>query len=512
MYDPDSIWRGIRVEDMCKHICVLAMPGSFKSTLIRHLMILLFKLSIPAIVFEPGKRESRTMKAMVCPDDPDVARFCQAIRVYTPGDENISPLRMDSLDMCLGIPTSQKIANMVSDICASGDYFDPLPQIIYEALSQDYFCYQYCNGPKPNIACIYKRCIELLSIRYGPEVRDNLIGALESRLSKWGNGYSATGRVFRCGQNIPSIESLVIGHNIIELAALGDSDFPFVTLQLLQAVKDYLGSTPWPDKSKPRLVLILEESHRFFPNLSEGNMSEKVATFITNMLQEMRSLGVAIILVDQTPSALPVSVLKATATKLVGRQVYGPDRQTMTDCMMLNEHQRDDLAHLSPGEFYLFAESFPRAVKIRVPNIYQKISIPFADELLGEKILEHISNDHWFLDCRHQRITAELKLLATEIEGFSKTAVNLISTVLGLLSIVGESNRQSLAARSAKLYKQIENVLQQFHKNHLIPLAGLDNNTVYVEPHKSFRDHLLCRFETLETRLSGCRKILEKHN
>ncbi|MCP4708867.1 MAG: ATP-binding protein [Planctomycetes bacterium] len=240
-------------------------------------------------------------------------------------------------------------------------------------------------------------------------------------------------------------------------------------------------------------------------------MAEKGAEFITNMLQEMRALGVAIILIDQTPSALPVSVLKATATKLVGRQVEGHDRQIIVDCMMLTAHQRDDLTQLRPGDFYLFGESYPRAIKIRVPDIYQKISLPFADELLGEKILKHISKDKWFLDCQQERIFAELKLLATEIDGFFRKAENLMISAAELLLTAGGDDRPSFTGKIVKLCRVIDNLVQAFHKNRLLPLAGLDNNTVYVEPHKSFRDNILSQFETLKTRLSVCQAMLEKH-
>ena len=211
------------------------------------------------------------------------------------------------------------------------------------------------------------------------------------------------------------------------------------------------------------------------------------------------------------PPHLPVSVLKATATKVVGRQVYGPDRQILADCMMLNDSQRDNLAHLQPGEFYLIAESYPRAIKIRVPNIYQKISFPYADELLGEKLLEYISNDQWFIDCRDKRITAELKLLAQSINDFSIQADNLILAVKKMLSFTDSTEYRSLAGKSVKLCQKIKSQVQDFHKNRLIPLAGLDNDTIYKEPHKSFRAHLVSRFETIETRLNQSKEMLEKH-
>ncbi|RKY10544.1 MAG: hypothetical protein DRP56_00680 [Planctomycetota bacterium] len=500
---------GILLVDLCKHIFIGAMPGHFKSSLIRFILISLFKRAIPVIVFEPGKSEYRTMKAMTCSDDPDVSSLAQETRIYTPGDDRVSPIRIDPLARPEGMPDTQKIDNAVETICMSGDYFDPLPQIIYEALSTDYYRYRHKNGSKPHIGRLFEKCEKILFTRYGQEVRDNLIGALSSRLSKLSDGYSAMGRIFSCGENIPSTQSLLTGCTIIELKALGDSDFPLAVLLKLGAIRDAVEHTPWLDKSKPRLVIILEESHRFFANLSNKDLADKVAEAISNMLKELRALGISLFLVNQDP--LPRSILKATGTILVGRQIEGGDRQLIADCMMLSDIQRDSLAFLRPRDFFLFSESFSRAVKIRVPDIYQKISMPFADELAGERILPYIKNDKWFTDCREARITAELKLLGEKLYAFSVDAEKMYHDVIKTLSVAKKIKCEVLVRKAIHFDRQIEDSLCDFHKNYMVPLAGIDGNTDYAEHHEWFRVRCVDRFEKIEKRLIECQNKLKKY-
>lgn len=509
MFDRNGRWCGPRIVDTNKHTFVGAMPGHFKSSLIRFILIMLFKMGIATIVFEPGKSEYRTMKAMECPDDPDIAEFARQVRIFTPGNDNISPVRMSPLEKHDEISISRKNDNAVETICASGDYFDPLPQIIYEALSTEYFDNQYRGGPKPHIGRLFENCKGILARRYNQEVRDNLTGALSSRLSKIADGYSAMGRIFSCGENIPSTQSLLTGCTVIELSALGDSEFPFVVLMKLQQIRELVEHTPWPDKSKPRLVVILEEAHRFFQKTGDEKLDQMIADYITDMLNELRALGIAVFLVNQSP--LPVSVMKATGIKIIGRQVEGNDRQIIADCMMLSDIQRDSLAFLCPREFYLFCEGYPRAIKIEVPNLYEKISMPFADELVGQKILPFIENDTWFTDCRDARITAELKLLSEKLREFSQKADGLYVGVRNIVSSANKTRRQELVRKAVQLDRQITEIVRNFHKNYLIPLAGIDNNTVYLEPHRTFRNDLVDGFKRTKSRLDKCREILKKY-
>ena len=503
---------GIRLDDLCKHMFVTAMSGSYKTTLMIAIEICLCKNDINFMIMEPAKTEYRGSKAMTCQDDPEIAKIAKKIKLLTPGNDKISPICLDSLWLASSMSQSQKIDNQKGVICASGDYFDPLPQLIYEALTLVFYNYNYKYGPKPHIKHIYQQCLKLLESRYGPEARDNLIGALKSRMDSLSNGYSSIGRIFSCGENIPSIQSLVNSCSIMELAALGDNEMPFYALNIMQLVREELSSTKWLDRTKPRFVFILEESHRFFPGISGGETAMKVKEYIDNMLVELRALGVAVILVDQSPSAMPPEVIRATATKCVGREVEASDRQIMTDCMMLTPEQQDRLALLRPGEFYLFSELYPRAVKIRVPCIYKKISIPFADELLDDEILNYISKEKWFKDLRTERIKAELKLLATELMNLHENEKNLEAEMKKFILAISGLDKNVCRKIAANLINKTQNILTDFHKNYLIPLAGIDNGTIYSSPHKAFRNSLISQYELIEQRLDNCCRKLEKYS
>ncbi len=85
--------RGIELDQLVKHMSILGMPGSGKTTAIFHLLLQLFGHDIPFIVFEPAKTEYRTLKTLNKHADKQARGLAQQLRLYTLGAETISPFR-----------------------------------------------------------------------------------------------------------------------------------------------------------------------------------------------------------------------------------------------------------------------------------------------------------------------------------------------------------------------------------------------------------------------------------
>src|SRR5262249_16324106 len=114
---------------------------------------------------------------------------------------------------------------------------------------------------------------------------------------------------------------------------------------LLITLREHLKSKP-PNRQL-RLAMVLEEAHNLVPatdhHAGEGEVDVKAEAtrYVTNMLAEMRALGLSILVVDQTPSAVSPFVMKSTNLKIAHRTVAKDDRETLTHGMLMDSAQQE---------------------------------------------------------------------------------------------------------------------------------------------------------------------------
>ncbi|MGB2987955.1 MAG: MerR family transcriptional regulator [Phycisphaerae bacterium] len=170
--------RGIPVQGLAKHLFVSGMPGSGKTTSIVHLLLQLSKRKIPFIVFEPAKGEYRLLKCMKGRKRRYVNRVATELQLYTPGNELISPFRLNPLRIPPGTSRDAHIENVLNCFKAAVPMFDPLPAIFGEALERVYGNEPETNAP-PSMAEFNSMARRVLAAkRYAGEVDSNLKAAL----------------------------------------------------------------------------------------------------------------------------------------------------------------------------------------------------------------------------------------------------------------------------------------------------------------------------------------------
>src|SRR5262249_15736759 len=147
----------------------------------------------------------------------------------------------------------------------------------------------------------------------------------------------SVGRLFDCASSLPAINELCKAQSIIELNTLTQQEANLVTMFLLMAIREHLSDSAAPE-GKPRLLVVLEEAHNLVPSVPDENAgseetSAKVeaSRYISNMLAEMRAMGLAILVVDQTPAAVAAQVVRNTNLKIAHRTVAKQDRETLAD-------------------------------------------------------------------------------------------------------------------------------------------------------------------------------------
>ena len=326
------------------------------------------KHGIPFLVFEAVKTEYRGLKTFRKHTDQWVRRLAEELEIYTPGNENVSPLRYNPLEVLPGISQDEHIDNILSCFNAAMPLSGPLPALLGEALERVYENHPGMDRP-PIMADLVDSAQKVLTEKgYSPDTNSDIRGALEVRLG--GLTRRSIGRVFQCRRSIPSIEHLMEVPAVIELDRIPRDQACILTLFILMGIREALRAVPKSDKV-PRYVIIIEEAHNIVGRTGEAQPSPDIADpkafaaeYLCRMLAEVRALGVGIIIVDQLPSAVAPEVVKNTTTKLAFRQVYKEDREVIGASMLLSPMEIEELARLKVGEAFFYTDGYHRPRRI----------------------------------------------------------------------------------------------------------------------------------------------------
>ena len=517
--------RGIRVDQLLKHLFVCGMTGGGKSTLLFHLLLQLCRRNIPFLIIEPGKSEYRLIKCLKNHPHSEARRLARKLQVYTPGKDDISPFRMNPLRIPQGISVDEHIENLLTCFKAAMPISGPLLPLLREALERVYDDRPDPGNP-PRMRDLYAAAEAVLDdAGYAGEVDSNLRGAIRLRLGLMVKGL--VGRIFQCLRDVPSIGQLVGGRVLIEMAGLAEDPLCFTVLVILMAVCVHVKTTPYSGRGI-RLAIVLEEAHNIIGRSRDASASEENADpksfaseFICLMLAELRALGVAIIIADQYPSALAPEVIKGTGTKVTFHELDTADRDILAGTMLLGPIEHEEAARLRPGEAYLFTEGYFGPRRIRTPNLHADLSLPRPP--LGRAILPYLQDDAWFTEAAQARIATELEQLRGEMDRFDSVRLAIIKQAAVLRAkgvrilaghVPGQRSRRlaQQARRVRALRDRLDRAFRIFRRDAYRPLRGPESHLqVCDEALQSYREHLVRRFErVVEPDTRSCLDLLNR--
>jgi len=119
---------------LTKHMFVAGVPGSGKTTAVFNLLVQLFRHDVPFLVIEPAKTEYRILKTLHEHPDPTVRAMAERVRVYTPGNEQCSPLRFNPLAFPENISVDEHIGQVLTTFEAAMPMGGPLQALLAEAV------------------------------------------------------------------------------------------------------------------------------------------------------------------------------------------------------------------------------------------------------------------------------------------------------------------------------------------------------------------------------------------
>jgi len=421
--------------NFAKHVFISGVPGSGKTTAVFNILVQLFQHGIPFLIIEPAKTEYRILKTLKNHPDPYIRDMAEKIRIFTPGNDGISPFRFNPLAYPDGITLDEHISQILASFEAAMPMGGPLQALIAEAVEEVYEGGNNIDFPEmTDLLDAARRIMERKN--YEGEVKSNLKAAIEVRLGLITR--RAMGRIFQTKKTIPSVKELLEYPAIIEMDYLSQDHACLLTLFLLSAMREQIKVDPNRRVKGLHHVTVIEEAHNIVGRTGNAKASEEVAdpkafaaSYVSRMLAELRALGEGIVISDQLPSTVASEVVKNTGTKIAHRLVSKEDREDLGYAMLLGETEIEEIARLMPGEAYFYTEGLykPRRVQCLNTNEYLQLNEIPDKEMLGKLVMD----DEWFTRCKKEKLSELRKTISITMDD-ARIAVSRFENRLSFIS------------------------------------------------------------------------------
>lgn len=296
-----------------------------------------------------------------------------------------------------------------------------MPAILKKAVEQSYenigwdLCNSYYMGDGetkyPTFATVVNELRKIINKSdYSAEAKGNYTGALVTRVESLSGGILK--RIF-CSETDISYEVLFDGRTIIDLSRLGSPETKTlimgVLVMLLSEYRMAVAQETNATNQNLRHITVLEEAHNLLKNVDANqngsSLIAKSIEMISNAIAEMRTYGEGFIIVDQSPTAVDISVIKNTNTKIVMRLPEQHDCEAMANAMGLNEFQKKEIAKLLPWKAVVMQNDWTAAVMVAIDKAEENFSgtpeiiTPEENRIVRSRLaLEFASLAHRFYD------------------------------------------------------------------------------------------------------------------
>jgi hypothetical protein len=369
----------VRTDDLTRHGLIAGVTGSGKTNTCFGILDQLWNAGrgIPFLVIESAKSEYRALLHQ--------KRF-KGLRVFTIGDETVSPLRINPFEVPAGVLVQTHIDYVKSLFAAAFVLFQPTPYVLERSIQEIYEdrgwdlarninrrgdnsprCFPTLSDLAAKIAVVVDR------LGYDAQLTMDVKAGLLARIDQLRLG-GGKGLMFggRCSTDFAE---LLRAPCIIELKQIVSDDEKAFLMGLL-LIRLYEHYEARSDGAKGKLIhlTLIEEAHRLLRNVSteqggevSANPKGRAIEVFTNILSEIRAFGEGILMAEQIPLKLTPDAIKNTNLKIIHRLVAEDDRRAVGNAMNLGEPQVRALATLVCGEAVVGMEGIQKPVLVRVP-------------------------------------------------------------------------------------------------------------------------------------------------
>jgi hypothetical protein len=377
------------VNDLTKHALVTGFTGSGKTVTIQFMLHQLWcDFHRPFLVIESAKQEYRGLVG--------VTDLGKVLRVYTLGNENGVPFRLNPFELIPGIRVESHIGQLQVCFEAAIAPIGPSSSVIAEALVGVYERFGWLlsdvNSASSSGGLLRRRfptmsefAVEVSKVierrSYSQEITGNLKAAILGRIAPLSLG--SKGKMLDCQTAAPSFEDLFSLPTILELNDLNIDDKALMTMFLLVFLREFREQEA---ARRPVIGLchatVVEEAHNVLAETVSAGRSDgaaadtrfKAVESFCQLLTEVRALGEGLIIVDQSPEKLAQDAIRNTNLQIAHQLRDSGDRDAIARAMTMTREQADYLGKLRVGRAALFKTGLERATFVQIPPYHELAS------------------------------------------------------------------------------------------------------------------------------------------
>lgn len=353
---------------LAMHTFVTGSTGSGKSNTVYEILSQLDAGGVNFMVVEPAKGEYK-----------NVFGNRSDVHVYGTNPKITELLRINPFRFPEGIHVLEHIDRLTEIFNVCWPMYAAMPAVLKDAMLQAYeVCgwdlqtseNEYSEELFPTFQDLLTKLVDVINrSAYDQEVKSNYRGSLETRVRSLANGLN--GQIFSANE---ISENILFDKNvIIDLSRVGSAESKALIMGILIMRLNEYRMTSCTEMNAPlRHVTVLEETHNILRRTSteqseEGsNVAGKSVEMIANSIAEMRTYGEGFIIADQSPSAVDISAIRNTNTKIIMRLPDEQDRQLAGKAAALKENQLDEIARLPKGVAVVYQNDWVEPVLCKI--------------------------------------------------------------------------------------------------------------------------------------------------
>lgn len=373
------------LDSFTSHCFITGSTGSGKSNTSYGLLEKFIQNNIPFLVVEPAKGEYK-----------DAFGGVEGINIFSTNPLigqmlKLNPFRFEPKK----IHILEHLDRLIEIFNACWEMYAAMPAILKDAVEKiyinkgwDLLNSVYMGDGEPVFPTFSDLMVTLPNIintsGYSADTKGDYIGALVTRVTSLTNGIS--GQIFCDSYDIP--DSVMFDDNtVVDLSRVGSTETKSLIMGIIVLkLSEYRMANATQANSGLRHITVLEEAHNLLKRTTPGsegsNVVGKSVEMICNSIAEMRTYGEGFIIVDQSPTAVDISAIKNTNTKIVMRLPEKGDCEAVGNAVGLNDEQIREIAKLGTGIAVVMQNNWLEAVLTHINAFdsekYGK-KIPFAE-------------------------------------------------------------------------------------------------------------------------------------
>lgn len=423
------------LESLSMHTFISGATGSGKSNTIYHLLNKLIIEDIKFMVIEPAKGEYKK-----------VLGYREDVRVFGTNPNLTELLHINPFRFPNEIHVLEHIDRLIEIFNVCWPMYAAMPAILKEAIIQ---AYKKCgwdldlsiNFENDNFFPTFTDLLEELKnviklSEYSEEVKSNYIGSLTTRVKSLTNGLN--GQIF--SSNEINNEILFDTNVIVDLSRVGSQETKSLLMGVLvMRLSEHRMATSKTSNRKLHHVTVLEEAHNILraknsaSSVEGSNVAEKAVEMISNAIAEMRTYGEGFIIADQSPSAVDISAIRNTNTKIIMRLPEENDRKIAGKSAALKDEQINEIARLPKGVAVVYQNDWIEAVLCQINKFdgeereysYKDEEIYNEKKKINSTLINFILNNR--LDSPDRINQKEVEDAIENFEGSTQLKIELLS-------------------------------------------------------------------------------------